>query len=265
MNISSASPGSAPIVLVTACLRPADGYFWHAATHHYVDAVLHGAEAIPVILPAVGERVDVDALLDHVDGVLVTGSRSNVHPSHYGEAAHEKAEPYDRDRDATTLPLIRHAVAAGVPLLAICRGMQELNVAFGGTLHSEIHQGGHRIDHRAPEADDNDIRFAIRHTVTLTPNGRLIGILRVPAIETNSLHRQAVARLGNGLIIEARAEDGTVEALSVADAAGFALGVQWHPEYWFATDAPSRALFAAFGQALRDRLRRRVPLRLAAE
>ncbi len=265
MIMTRPATGSTPIVLITACLKPVDGYLWHSATHHYVDAVLHGAGAIPVILPAVGERVDVDALLDHVDGVLVTGSRSNVHPSHYGEDPHEKAEPYDHDRDATTLPLIRHAVAKAVPIFAICRGMQEFNVAFGGTLDTEIQEFEGRMDHRAPDVDDNDLRFAIRHTVELEKGGVLEDLFGASAIETNSLHRQAVARVGNGLYVEARADDGTVEAVRPREASGFALAVQWHPEYWFKTDAPSKALFDAFGEAVHDRMAHRVSPPIAAE
>jgi putative glutamine amidotransferase len=243
-----------PIVAVAADVKESDGYAWHAVIDIYLKAITVGSGAIPVVLPSLGGAIGIDALLDRVDGVLLPGSRSNVHPSRYGEAPHEKAEPYDPRRDAATLPLIVAAIERGVPLFAICRGMQELNVALGGTILAEVHEHEGRHDHRAPTSDDRDARFAIRQPVHIVPGGTLAGIFEAETIQVNSLHRQALGRLADRLIVEATAEDGTVEAVRVSDATAFALGVQWHPEYWVETDEPSRKLFAAFGTAIRDRL-----------
>ncbi len=219
---------------------------------------------LPLIVPSFGDRLDLEALLDTVSGVLVTGSKSNVHPSFYGGEATEANGPYDLARDATTLPLIRKAIERGVPLLAICRGIQELNVALGGSLATEIQDEDGRMDHRAPASDDQAERFAIRHAVTIKPSKCLASIFDGSEIRVNSVHRQAIGRLAPRLEIEAVAEDGTVEAVSVAGSAGFAVGVQWHPEYWAKTDDASARLFRAFGEAARTYAARRPAARSAA-
>lgn len=238
-----------PVVLFTPDTRDFDGYTWHAAPSTYLEAVLGVSGGLPVILPAFGPRLDLDAVLDRVDGVVATGSKTNVHPSHYGVAATEAMGPYDEARDATSLPLIRRTIERGIPLLCICRGIQELNVALGGSLASDVQDLPGRMDHRFPEVADMDGKFAIRHGVTIVAGGCL-GRVVGSEIEVNSLHRQAVARLSDRLVVEATAPDGTIEAVSVKDAAGFTLGVQWHPEYWAATDGPSRAILEAFGAAI---------------
>ena len=241
-----------PLILVPADVRPGDGYTWHAAPETYLHALVHGFGAVPLILPSLGEELDFDALLARVDGVLLTGSRSNVHPQRYGTPATPRTEPHDPRRDAATLPLIGAALRHGVPLFAICRGMQELNVALGGTLVAEVQEEPGRSDHRAPVSDDQDVRFAIRQEVTIAPGGVLAGIMGSQAIQVNSLHRQAIGHLAEGLAVEATAPDGTIEAVRVRDAAGFTLAVQWHPEYWVRTDLASQKLFAAFGAAVRS-------------
>lgn len=238
-----------PVVLFTADTRAFDGYTWHCAPSTYLEAVLDVSGGMPVILTAFGPRLDLDAVLDRVDGVVATGSRTNVHPSHYGVAATEAMGPYDEVRDATSLPLIRRAIERGIPLLCICRGLQELNVALGGSLASDIQDLPERMDHRHPDVPDMDGKFAIRHGVTIAAGGCLGRIIE-GEIEVNSLHRQAVARLSDRLAIEATAPDGTIEAVSVKEAAGFTLGVQWHPEYWAMTDGPSKAILGAFGAAI---------------
>ena len=240
-----------PLILVPADVRPGDGYNWHAAPETYLNALVHGSGAIPLILPSLGGDLDLDALLGRVDGVLLTGSRSNVHPERYGGSATSRTEPYDPHRDAVTMPLIAATLRHRVPLFAICRGMQELNVALGGTLIAEVQEEPGRSDHRAPASDDADVRFAIRHEVAIVPGGMLAGIMESETIRVNSLHRQAIGQLAEGLVVEATAPDGTIEAISVRGAAGFALGVEWHPEYWVATDPPSAKLFATFGAAVR--------------
>ncbi len=247
-------PSETPIVAVAADVKDIDGFAWHAAIDIYLEAIVHGAGAIPLVLPSLGDAIDFDALLARIDGVLLPGSRSNVHPSRYGEPPSRKAEPHDPARDTVTLPLIRATLRHGVPLFAICRGMQELNVALGGTLVAEVRELPGRSDHRAPEHDEHDMRFAIRQDVAVRAGGVLAGILGPGTVRVNSLHRQAIGRLAEDLAIEATAPDGTIEAVRVRDSAGFALGVQWHPEYWVRTDAPSAKLFAAFGAAMRARM-----------
>lgn len=242
-----------PIIAVAADVKDVDGYRWHAVADTYLRAVREGANALPLILPAL-EDIDFRALLDRVDGVLFPGSRSNVHPSLYDQAESDVTRPHDVARDALTLPLIRATLDRGVPLLAVCRGMQELNVAQGGSLVPEVHLVDGRHDHRAPASDDQDTRFAIRQDVEVQPGGLLAGIVGAGALAVNSLHRQAIDVLGTDLDIEAVANDGTIEAVSVRGARSFALGVQWHPEYWVTTDAPSRAIFEAFGKAVRARM-----------
>jgi putative glutamine amidotransferase len=247
------SLGPQPIVAVAADSKELDAYRWQAVVETYLKAVINGAGAIPLILPSLPGIDDLDSVLDRVDGVLLPGSRSNVHPSRYGEPENEKALPHDPGRDAATLPLIAATLRRGIPLFAICRGMQELNVAHGGTLIAEVQELEGRHDHRAPVHEDHEVRFAIRQDVEIKPGGVLARIVGAGTIRVNSLHRQAIGRLGTGLAIEATAPDGTIEAVSVIGARNFALGVQWHPEYWVSVDEPSRLLFAAFGDAIRGR------------
>jgi putative glutamine amidotransferase len=248
-----------PIVAVAADFKEIDGYRWHAAAETYLKAVVAGIGGIPLIFPSLGETIDFDALLDRVDGVLLPGSRSNVHPGRYGDTPSPRAEPYDPRRDATTLPLIHATLRWGVPLFAICRGMQELNVALGGTLFPEVHEIAGRSDHRAPAVDDQDVRFAIRQNVDIRSGGALADILGAGRVQVNSLHRQAIGRLGDGLAVEATAPDGTIEAVRVTGVPGFAIGVQWHPEYWVESDQPSAKLFAAFRRAISERMAGRIP------
>ena len=237
-----------PVVLVTADVKPLENYRWHATPSTYLTALIVGSGAVPLILPSFGQALDLDAALDRVDGVLCTGSRSNVHPNNWGTAPGARYEPFDEDRDATTLALIRRTIERAIPLFCVCRGFQELNVALGGSLATEIQEAPGRMDHRAPVSDNQDERFAIRHEVEIVPGGVLAGIFAgQTSIAVNSLHRQGLDRLASGLTVEATAPDGTIEAVRVRDAPGWTLGVQWHPEYWVRTDAVSRRLFEEFG------------------
>lgn len=253
-----------PIVAVSTDVRQFENYTWHAAPRQYLEAAISASGVLPVLVPSFGERLDLEALIARVDGVMLTGSKSNVDPALYGGEATDENGPYDRDRDATTVPLIRLAIARGVPLLAICRGLQELNVALGGTLDSEIQEMEGRIDHRAPVSDDQDLRFAIRQPVRIKPGTCLAGVFGAGEVMVNSVHRQAVGRLGDRLQVEAVAQDGTVEAVSVVGARAFAVGVQWHPEYWASSDDASARIFRAFGDAARAHAAARAG-RLAAE
>lgn len=254
-----------PLVAVSTDVRQFENYTWHAAPRQYIEAAITGSGVFPVLVPSFGERLDLDTLLASVDGVMMTGSKSNVHPSLYGADPTEANGPYDPDRDATTLPLVRKAIEKGVPLLAICRGIQELNVALGGTLATEIQERPGAMDHRAPAGDNQDERFAIRQAVTIKPGSCLAGVFGAGDIQVNSVHRQAVDRLGANLQVEAVAPDGTVEAVSVRDAPAFAVGVQWHPEYWVHSDSNSARIFAAFGDAVREHAAQRTGMKAAAE
>lgn len=254
-----------PLIAVSTDAKDFEKYTWHATPQPYLDAAVATAGVLPVLLASLGEKLDLDSLLDTVDGVLVTGSKSNVYPELYGGEASEENGPYDHARDATTLPLIRKAVERGVPLLAICRGIQELNVALGGTLATEIHEREGAFDHRGPQDADQDTRFAIRQAVKVTPGGCLARIFDTSEVRVNSVHRQGVGMPAPLLQVEAVADDGTVEAVSVKDAPGFAIGVQWHPEYWAHRDSASARLFEAFGNAVRQHAARRNKADIAAE
>jgi putative glutamine amidotransferase len=241
-----------PIIAIPADIRVIDGATWHAAQQQYVKAALKAAGLMALIVPAMEDGYDIDAILDRVDGVLISGSASNVHPSLYGKEAKEADGPFDPARDATSLTLIRRAIDRGVPLLAICRGVQELNVALGGSLDSEIQDLPGRLDHRRPTGTDRDALYAIRQSVFVKEGSCIANFIGSGEVRVNTLHRQAIAETAPRLQVEAVAEDGTVEAVSVIDAKAFAVGVQWHPEYWAETDIPSNRLFTAFGDAVRD-------------
>ncbi|MEX3010267.1 gamma-glutamyl-gamma-aminobutyrate hydrolase family protein [Hoeflea sp. TYP-13] len=244
------------IIAIPADTREMDGYVWHASPDQYATAALKAADVLPMIVPAFASDLwgdgDMDAVLNRVDGVMISGARSNVSPTLYGEAENAENGPYDPARDATSLPLIRRSLEHGIPLLAICRGIQELNVALGGTLATEIQDLPGNLDHRRPESDDADVRFGIRQEIFMEPDSCLIGVLGGETAKVNSLHRQAIGELAPGLSVEARTEDGVIEAVTVDGARAFAVGVQWHPEYWAQSDNPSKRLFEAFGDAVRD-------------
>lgn len=239
-----------PLVGLPADTYAHDGLVFHSVGDKYVRAVAETAKCDTVVLPALGDE-HLDSLLDHLSGVVLTGALSNVHPPHYGAEPGPDHEPYDHGRDATTLTLIAKVLARGIPLLCICRGFQELNVVLGGTLEGEVQRKDGRLDHRAPKSDDLDVRYGPVHAIDITPGGALEAILASRRTMVNSLHRQAIARLAEGLAVEARAPDGVIEAASVKGAAGFALGVQWHPEYKASANACSVKLFQAFGDAAR--------------
>jgi putative glutamine amidotransferase len=245
-------PKPKPLVLVPACNRVLGEHPFHIAGKKYVDAV-RLAGALPLVLPTAeaAEPGDVDALLALAHGVLLTGSPSNVHPSHFDEAVHDPSLPLDPARDTWTLPLIRAALARGMPLLAICRGTQEVNVALGGSLHQAVHELPAHADHRAPHGRPAAQQYAPQHTVQVEPGGLLQRLLGPEPFEVNSLHGQAVARLAPGLRVEARAPDGLVEAFSLPTAPGFNLCLQWHPEWQAATNPQSLAMLRAFGDACR--------------
>jgi putative glutamine amidotransferase len=236
-----------PIVGIPTCLRTINERVVHTLADKYPAAIIEAAGCLPIAIPAVGPRIDVTAVLEAIDGLLLTGSPSNVHPSEYGCEPLDEKILHDRARDATTLPLIREAVRRDLPVLAICRGIQELNVALGGTLHQRLQAMPDRISHR-PQKEAPDYPYGPAHAVTLTSGGRVAGLVGGTEIMVNSLHSQGIDRPAPGLFVEAVAPDGQIEAVSLPQAR-FVVGVQWHPEYKVSENPVSAALFAAFGAA----------------
>ncbi|HXH04169.1 MAG TPA: gamma-glutamyl-gamma-aminobutyrate hydrolase family protein [Candidatus Competibacteraceae bacterium] len=242
-----------PLIAIPACRKMLGHHPFHVVGEKYLTAVADLAGGLPLALPALGARLDLADLLARIDGILLTGSHSNVEPHHYGGPPSAPGTLHDPERDATTLPLIRAAVQAGVPVMAICRGFQEMNVAFGGTLHQRVHELEGMMDHREDPDDPLEVQYGPAHEVRLTPGGWLAGLLGRERIIVNSVHWQGVERLGPGLAAEATAPDGLVEAFRVAAAPAFTLAVQWHPEWKAAENPVSVALFRAFGDACRAR------------
>jgi putative glutamine amidotransferase len=245
-----------PVVLVPACNRVLGQHPFHVAGRKYAEAV-RLAGCLPLVVPAIAPD-EIDDLLELADGVLLTGSPSNVHPEHFGESVRDDALPLDPDRDRWTLPLIPRVLARGIPLFAICRGFQEANVALGGSLHQAVHEVPGQHDHRAAPHASPEVTYGLAHPVDVMPGGTLERILGQRRFEVNSVHGQGVNRLAPGLRVEARAPDGLVEAFSFPKSPAFNLCVQWHPEWQAASNPVSMRLFHAFGaacQSYRDRHR----------
>jgi putative glutamine amidotransferase len=241
-----------PLIGIAASTGDQYGQPAHLVLSQYIDAVARAAGAVPVLIPALGDTLAPAEILAHLDGLLVPGDRSNIAPENYGGPPAPEGEIQDPARDATTLKLIPMALERGIPLLAICRGFQELNVALGGTLHGRVHELPGYMDHRASTTLPAGQRFAPAHDIKILAGGILTGLHPAPEATINSLHGQGIARLAPGLAAEALAPDGLIEAARVTDAPGFALGVQWHPEWEAAKNYLSAAIFAALGQAARD-------------
>ena len=247
-----------PLIGIPADRRLLGPHPFHCVGEKYLMAVAEAADALPVVVPSLGaDGLDLDELLRHFDGVLLTGSPSNVEPRHYDGPPSDPETLHDPQRDATTLPLIPRAVAAGLPVFAICRGFQEMNVAYGGALWQKVHEVPGLADHREDKEAPLDVQYGPAHELRLEPGGLLERLAGGDRVVVNSVHGQGVQTLGPGLVVEGRAPDGLVEAFRVAGAPGFTLAVQWHPE-WKAMQNPfSRAMFAAFGDAARARSRGR--------
>jgi putative glutamine amidotransferase len=235
------------VVGIPACAKTFEERVVYSTNPRVADVLLNGVGALPIAIQPMG---DVQTgVLDRIDGLLIPGSGSNVHPSQYGCPESLTPDRHDPARDSTSLPLIRAAVARGMPVLAICRGIQELNVALGGTLLQNIHDIEGRNDHRAKGEGSAEKAYGPKHIVTVT--GVLARIIGADTIMVNSLHTQAIDLLGEGLVVDALAEDGTIEAVSAPAAPGFVLGLQWHPEWKWAENPASAAIFQAFGDACR--------------
>ncbi len=246
-----------PIVAVSADRRMLEPHASHVVGEKYLRALIDGSGTLPLVLPALADDIDLDELLDRVDGIALTGSYSNVEPHRYGEKPSRDPGFHDPHRDAMTLPLALRALEKGVPLLAVCRGHQELNVALGGTLHQNVADvpGYHR--HLENKEDPLDVQYGPAHPVTLMEGSLLRQLAGADTQMVNSLHGQGIAKLGRDVSVEAVADDGLIEAFRVDSAPGFNLSVQWHPEWRVTENKFSMAIFKAFGDACRARMSQR--------
>ncbi len=242
-----------PLVGITADLRPARKSLAHMVGDKYIRAVWEAAGCAPVIIPTLAESLDCTDLLDGLDGLVFTGGPSNVHPARYGQAPSERHEPYGEARDALAFRLIDLALEKGLPALFICRGLQELNAALGGSLHARLHEVAGCLDHRMPRHEDLDVCYGLRHGMAFTAGGTFARIAGATEIQVNSLHKQGIDQVAPGLEVEGYAPDGTPEAVTVAGAKAFALGVQWHPEYKPLENDFSTKLFRAFSEAVQGK------------
>ncbi len=241
-----------PIIGVPADRRLLDPHPFHMVGEKYLEALIDGAGAIPFIIPVLAEHLDLNEIIDEIDGLFLTGSTSNVEPHHYQGDPSEPGTEHDPHRDAATLPLARYALKNGMPLFAVCRGFQELNVALGGSLHQKVHEvPGYHVHKENPE-DTLDDQYGPAHDISLIEGGWLHALADTTTTRVNSLHNQGVERLAEGLVVEAIADDGLIEAFSVEDAPGFALAVQWHPEWQVTKNPFSMRIFNAFGDACRE-------------
>jgi len=243
--------GRLPLVAIPACRKLIAPHPFHAVGEKYVNAVAVAARALPLLVPALGGALPLPALLGRIDGLLLTGSPSNVEPHHYAGAASRPGTAHDPHRDATTLPLLRAAVAAGIPVLAVCRGFQEVNVALGGSLHQHLQERPGMLDHREDQSAALEARYGPAHALELAPGGMLARLAGTTRVVVNSLHEQGVDRLAEGLAVEATAPDGLIEAYRLDDRRRYLLGVQWHPEWRVLDDPLATAIFSSFGDACR--------------
>jgi putative glutamine amidotransferase len=240
-----------PLIGLTGDHRFFDEHHWHVCEEHYLTAVIEAADGIPVIIPALADALDQNALLQRLDGLLVTGGVSNILPHYYGKESEQDDCTRDPQRDATDFALIPRALAQGLPFFGICRGLQELNVALGGTLHQRVHCAPGLMDHREPEPAEQAVQYGPSHPVELKAGGLLAGLSDTGSALVNSLHGQGIDRLADDLRVEAVAADGLIEAVSLPSARAFTVAVQWHPE-WYQYNTPfCRALLAEFGAQCR--------------
>ena len=244
--------GAKPLVGIPADRRQLDPHPFHVVGEKYATAIRDGADALPVLIPALGDSIDAATLLQRLDGILLTGSPSNVEPHHYDGEASRPGTLHDPHRDETTLPLIEMALEKGVPVFAVCRGFQELNVVLGGTLHQHVHEVEGYHSHRESPDDSLDVQYGPSHEVHLVEGGLLCELAGTDTVTVNSVHSQGVARLANGVSVEAVADDGLIEGFRVDGAISFALAVQWHPEWQVTQNKFSMAIFKAFGDACRQ-------------
>ena len=241
----------APLVGLPTDSKPIGLHRYHVAGEKYVRALVEGCGAMPVLIPSMSPPLPLQDLLGQLDGLFLTGSYSNIEPHHYAGPASYEGNLHDPDRDATSLPLVSLAVRMGLPVLAVCRGLQEVNVALGGSLHPKVHEVPGLHDHREDLDDPVDLQYGPAHPVRL--QGLLARIAGSDEATVNSLHGQGIDRLAPGLLVEATAPDGLVEGVRLDSSTSFLLAVQWHPE-WRVTENPFYlGIFQAFADACRAR------------
>ncbi len=240
------------VVLIPACSNQVGVHAAHTVQRKYADAVFYGAQCTTLFIPAMGADMDIDVLLDVADGVFLSGSPSNVNAELYGETISEPHLPQDVFRDEVTIPLIQGAVARGIPIFGVCRGFQEINVAFGGTLHQAVHAVDGLNDHREDKNAPVESQYSEAHPVHLVADGAMAQLLHKNELMVNSIHGQGINRLGEGLVAEAYAPDGLVEAFRIEAHNSFGMAVQWHPEWKMLDNPDSLAIFVAFGDACRS-------------
>jgi putative glutamine amidotransferase len=248
---------SKPVVGVPADRRIVGIHPFHMVGEKYLRAVIDGSDALPLLVPVLADGIEIDALLAQVDGILFTGSPSDIEPHHYDGEPSAPDTLHDAHRDEVTLPMARRALERGVPVLAVCRGFQELNVALGGSLHQKVHEVPGYHMHKENPDDDIEVQYGPSHEVNLVAGGVLHALAGAESVMVNSLHGQGVARLADGVTVEAVADDGLIEAFRVDDAPGFNLALQWHPEWHVTENELSMAIFKAFGDACRRRAAKR--------
>jgi putative glutamine amidotransferase len=246
-----------PIIGIPADRRVLEPHPFHMAGEKYLRAITEAANAVPLIIPVLADDLAIDELVDQVDGVMLTGSPSDIEPHHYGSESDDPDALRDPHRDAMTLPIARHALQTGVPLFAICRGFQELNVVLGGTLHQKVRDVPGYHNHKENPQDPVEVQYGPAHPVVLSEGGMLSRLAGAREVMVNSLHGQGIRKLAAGVTVEAVADDGLIEAFTVDDAGAFALAVQWHPEWKVRSNEFSSAIFGAFGDACRERASRR--------
>ncbi len=247
---------SLPLIGIPVDVKTVEGKPFHTVGEKYIHAVAVGSNAFPLLIPAKTSNdspVDLASMIDQFDGIFLPGSISNVHPEHYGQTPEYPELLTDQQRDESTFELINLAVQKGIPILGACRGFQEMNVAFGGSLYQQVHEQEAYFDHREDQEKSTEEQYAYAHEVNLTPDGILESLLGKSHCQVNSLHGQGIKELGDGLKIEAVAPDGLIEAFSIETAQAFSLAVQWHPEWRFSEDPLSKSIFNAFGDAARLR------------
>ncbi|PZO07546.1 MAG: gamma-glutamyl-gamma-aminobutyrate hydrolase [Lysobacteraceae bacterium] len=246
-----------PLVGLPSDRRQIGLHPFQAVGEKYLRAVMDGTGCLPLVIPSLSPPLDLREILGHLDGLLLTGAHSNIEPHHYSDEPSFPGNDHDPARDATTLGIVTLAIGMGVPVLALCRGLQEVNVALGGTLHQKVHEVPGYDDHRENPDDPLGVQYAPSHPVALAEGGLLAGIAGAREAMVNSLHGQGLRTLGRGLVVEATARDGLVEAVRLDDPGPFLLAVQWHPE-WRVTENPFYlGIFQAFAAACRERASQR--------
>lgn len=242
-----------PVVGLPACVRHFNMHDYHIVSEKYLRAIDEVAEVAGAIIPSMGNEGHLSAILDRLDGILIPGSPSDIEPHNYGQDVKRDDMLHDSQRDSTTLPLVRMAIERKIPILGICRGIQEMNVALGGNLFQAVHNLDERIDHRAKDSDIAEVKYGLAHEVDILEGGLLDKIVGKGRFMVNSIHGQGIDNMANGLFLEAKAPDGQIEAVSVIDHP-FALGVQWHPEWLIDKNPVSRKIFNGFADAVRARM-----------